>query len=116
MKKLLSIVLVITFILYLVGCSGKTYELPHDQFCYLVDKSQVIELNVSDKEHIVDILNNASWINDITNCGCDYVFYTQKQEVRYHSECGTFIDITNKKSTTVSDGERSVINTALGIG
>ncbi len=115
MKKCIVLVLTVIVVLGFAGCGGNTYELPHDQFCYSVDLSAVIELETEDKSYIVDLLNEASWVNDLSNCDSDFVFYTQNQEVSYHSECGTFNDITNKKSMTVSEEERVAINTALGV-
>ncbi len=119
MKKFVSFTLSMVFILGLVGCSSKSYELPHDQFCYAyespTDRTREVELRKADKNYIVDLLNEGSWIDDLSNCGSDFVFYTQKQEVRYHSECGTFNDVTNKKSMTVSKEQRTTINAFLGI-
>ena len=115
MKKSLALVLALIFILPFVGCASKAYELPHDQFCYSIDNSQAVELKTADKKYIVNLLNDASWTNDLSNCGSEFVFYTQKQEIRYHSECGTFNDITNKKSTTVTEEQRIAINTILEI-
>lgn len=113
MKKLALVSVFV--IVWLVGCTNKIHELPHDQFCYSADGSQTYELNSDDKQYVIDLLNNASWINDLSNCGSDFVFYTQAQEIRYHSECGTFNNYTKNISTTVSAEQRAVINTMLGI-
>lgn len=113
MKKIIVLVLALIYILGLTGCTRKTYKLPYDQFCYSIINSQAVELQIKDKEYIVDLLNEASWINDLSNCDNDFVLYLQTQEVRYHSECGTFYDITNKKSTTISEEQRIAINTIL---
>ena len=115
MKKLIALVFVFVIVLGMVGCANKTYELPHDQFCYSADGSQTYELNNDDKQYVIDLLNNTSWANDLSNCSSDFVFYTQKQEVRYHSECGTFNDYTNNKAATVSEEQRATINAMLGI-
>ncbi len=115
MKKLITLYLTLTILLMtLVSCSGKTYELPHDDFCFTVNPSTTVELNAEDRAYIIGILNEASWTNDLTDCGSDFVFYTQKQEVRYHSECGTFNDITNQRAMSVSDEQRVAINNILG--
>ena len=115
MKKLVAFVLMLVLLVTISGCTGKTYELPDDQFCYLADGSHAIELSEADKQYIIDTLNNATWDNDATNCGHDYMFYTQKQKIRYHSECGTFIDLTRKKWATLTDEQRTTINNILGI-
>ena len=115
MKKLIALALVFAFVLGMVGCTSKTYELPNDKFCYSAYGTQTYELSADDKQYIINLLNNASWVNDLSNCGSDFVFYTQRQEVRYHSVCGTFNDYTNKKFTTVSEEQRYTINAMLGI-
>jgi len=93
----------------------KNYKLPWDQFCYSETDSQAVEIPNDGKQYIINLLNNATWINDLGKCESDYVFYTQKQELRYHSECGTFNDVTNKKSTTLSEEQRVAVNAHLGL-
>ncbi len=115
MKKIFVLVSTVLLAFGMIGCARKTYELPWDQFCHDTNTSSTIELKIGDKKHIIDLLNKASWTNDVSNCGEDFIFYTQKQEVRYCSVCGIFTDITNKKSTTVLEEERILINTALGV-
>lgn len=116
MKKYPALCLILIFVLCLFGCNDKKiYQLPHDQFCYTTGESQVVEMNTQDRRYIVELLNDAEWVNDLSNCYGDFVFYTQNEEVRYHSECGTFNDYTNKKSTTVSEEERYTINQILGV-
>lgn len=115
MKRLTAVFLSIVFILSLVGCTKTTYKLPHDQFCYLLDGSQSVEIRTEDRQYIIDLLNDASWVDSLTNCACDFIFYTQAQEVRYHAECGTFNDCTNQRSTTVTEEQRAAINQILGI-
>lgn len=116
-KKMKIISILICLSLLLCGCSmpNKTNELQHEQFCSSADGAQNYDLNSNDRLYIIDILNNASWVNDLTNCDSDFVFCTQKQKVRYHSECGTFNDYSNQKSTTVSEEQRAIINSMLGI-
>lgn len=115
MKKLIALVLALVCVLGLVGCNQETYKLPHDQFCYSVTTSQDIELSADGRQHIIDLLNNATWVNDLAKCESDFIFYTQKQELHYHSDCGTFNDITNQKMTTLSEEQCAVINAMLGI-
>lgn len=115
MKKLITFVLLFVSILSLVGCTSKEYQLPHDQFCYSADGTITYELSDDDQQYIIDLLNDAVWINAGTNCVSDFVFYTQKQEIRYSSKSGTFNDYTNKRSTTLSEEQRIMVNTMLGI-
>ncbi len=52
---------------------------------------------------------------DLTECDIDFLFYTQKEKIRYHSECGAFYDITGKRSVAVSENEHALINSCSGI-
>ena len=115
MKRIITLILVCTFCLGLFGCAEKTYTLPYDEFCYSNDGQQTIDLELKDKEYIINLLNESEWIDDLSNCGYDFVFYTQKQEVRYHSECGTFNDITSGKGLQVTEELRLQINGFLEV-
>ncbi len=114
MKRIFASILAVITIFVLIGCA-KPYALPHDQFCYAVHAAQTVELSAEDKLYMIDVFNEASWTNDLSKCESDFIFYTQKQEIRYHAECGTFQDITNQKSMTVSEEQRAIIHTFLGI-
>ena len=118
MKRAIITVLALVILLLTVAGCGKTYEKPWDQFCFQLregelDVNKEIALSSEDTEYILSIMNSGKWINDLSNCGCDFVFYTSKQEVRYHSECGTFNDYTNKRSMTVTEEQRQKINSIL---
>ncbi|MBO4413787.1 MAG: hypothetical protein J5830_03690 [Clostridia bacterium] len=117
MKRVIITALLCVLMLFTAAGCGKTYERPWDQFCFELegelDVNKEVALSSEDIEYILGILNNGTWINDLSNCGCDYVFYTAKQEVRYHSECGTFNDYTNKKSMKVTEEQRQKINGIL---
>lgn len=118
MKKLIALILSLIFVFALSGCAdniNKTYKLPQDQFCYSIEDSQTVELKRKDKNYIVDLLNEATWINAVPNCGYNFFFYTQEQELTYQSTCGEFTDITNYKSTEVSEEQRIAINAILGL-
>ncbi len=112
MKKTIVVLVVITVCIGMLACTAPTYELPHDQFCFFgaTDQIQEVPLRAEDKAYIIELLNEAIWTNDLSNCEGDFVFYTQQQEVRYHSKCGTFTDMTNQKAMTVSDEARDRIN------
>ena len=115
-RALITVFAFILLLLTAAGC-GKTYERPWDQFCFELEGelnvNKEVALSSEDIDFILDILNSGTWINDLSNCACDYVFYTAKQEVRYHSECGTFNDYTNKRSMTVTEEQRQKINSIL---
>ena len=114
MKKFIIFLFVFLSLLPLSGCAEHTYELAWDGFCYTAEAyEQQVELDPKDKNYIVDILNNATWVNDLAKCPPDFVFVTQKQRVNYTCECGVFNDITSGRSTTVSEADRLKINAIL---
>ena len=114
MKKYLAFLFVFLSLLPLCGCAERTYELAWDGFCYTAETyEQPVELDPKDKKYIIDILNNATWVNDLAKCPADFVFVTQKQRVNYNCEGGVFNDITSGRSATVSEEERTTINSIL---
>lgn len=117
MKKLFSVtVCILMLFAALSGCAERTYELAWDGFCYTAEAyEQPVELDPKDKNYIIDILNDATWVNDLAKCEADFIFVTQKQRIHYNCESGVFDDITSGKSTTVSEEDRVAINTILKI-
>ena len=114
MKKFIIFLFVFLSLLPFSGCAERTYELAWDGFCYTAEiYEQPVELDPKDKNAILDILNNATWTNDLTKCDADFVFVTQKQRINYNCESGVFNDITSGRSTTVSDADRLKINAIL---
>ena len=114
MKKHFAFLLAFISLLSLSGCAERTYELAWDGFCYTAEEyEQPVKLDPKDKNYIIDILNNATWINDLAKCPADFVFVTQKQRINYNCESGVFNDITRGKSTSVSEAERIAINKIL---
>lgn len=114
MKKYLAFLLVLLTLIPLAGCAERTYELSWDGFCYTAGtQEQPVELEPKDKNCIIDILNSATWVNDLAKCPPDFVFVTQKQRINYNCECGVFNDITRGKSTTVSEEQRVTINNII---
>ena len=114
MKKILVLLLICLFSISVVGCSEKPYQAAWDGFCYTAEH-QTVEMKSEDKKYIIDLLNNAVWETNLEDCECDFYFSLQKQRVEYHSECGMFNDITNGKSTKVTEDQRLKIHTILNL-
>lgn len=114
MKKLIATVTLSVCLLGLTGCSRRPYRLPQDRFCYSADNAQVIALTAFEREYAIDLMNNATWKEDTGHCDSDYIFYTQRREVRYHALCGTFHDLKTKKSTALTLEQRDEMNKMLG--
>ncbi len=121
MKRIVMFVLTMGLMLGLVGCGEKRYEAAWDEpFCVGIAFSQEespkgVEIGAGDKRDILEIMNEADWIDEMTNCGCDFVFYTKYAEVRYHSACGTFVDYTGKRAAILSEEECDRLSAILGI-
>lgn len=114
MKKFIIFLFVFLSLLPFSGCAERTYELAWDGFCYTAEiYEQPVELAPKDKNYIIDILNNATWVNDLAKCDADFVFVTQKQRVNYNCEYGVFNDITGGRSATVTETQRTAINSIL---
>ena len=114
MKKIFALLLTCLLCLSVVGCSEKPYQAAWDGFCYTAE-NQPVDMESADKKYIINLLNKAVWETNTEDCECDFYFSLQRQRVEYHSECGTFNDITNGKSTKVAEEQRLKINTILNL-
>ena len=114
MKKIFALLLICLLCLSVVGCSENQYQAAWDGFCYTAEH-QPVEMKSEDKKYIINLLNKAVWETNLEDCECDFYFSLQKQRVEYHSECGMFNDITNGKSTKVTEDQRLKINTILNL-
>ena len=114
MKKIFALLLTCLLCLSVFGCSEKPYQAAWDGFCYTAEH-QPVDMESADKKYIINLLNKAVWETNIEDCECDFYFSLQRQRVEYHSECGTFNDITNGKSTKVAEDQRLKINTILNL-
>ena len=112
LRKLVALSLIFMLSLTLFGCSEKTYQLAWDGFCYTAEH-QPVDMEFEGKKYIINLLNKAVWEANAEDCECDFYFSLQRQRVEYHSECGMFNDITNGKSTKVTEDQRLKINTIL---
>ncbi len=117
MKRLLSIliVLLLCFSVF-TGCSNVKYKGPLTCVSHVrVDGvTALIDLTEDAQAEIISALNSGEWVDGVTNCGHDYEFTTKNETIRYHSECGTFIDVTNGQAMELSDEDRMSINSLLG--
>ena len=104
MKRAAVVLLLIVFLIA-TGCAS-TYQLPDDI-------AQTDAAYVEDLQQIVDLLNDGHWNYDLTDCAADFTFYTKEQKITYHSHCGTFNDVTRRRSFTVSEEQRIAINEIL---
>lgn len=72
-----------------------------------------IEVADYSSDLILDLLNNGEWIDDVTDCAHDYVLIFDDSSLRYHSSCGTFIDIENKRFLRVNESDKEAVNAIM---
>lgn len=113
-KTVLKVSVLCMLLLLLAGCSQKT-EYSQDISCVIPSLNKEVSLSESDKKYIASVLNGAAWTDGFTDCILDYIFKIQKEEIRYHSSCGTFNDYTNKRYLTVAEEQRQKINDILNV-
>ena len=119
MKRILLTVLAITLCLTIFsGCSSNQYKGPLSCISrFGNDGAEIALMDMTEDAHknILSILNKGKWQDGVTNCGYDFEFTTKNETIRYHSECGTFIDITNGRVMVLSNDDRVRINEVLGV-
>ena len=118
MKRILLTILAITLCLTIFsGCANNQYKGPLSCVSRIGADGVIALMDMTEDAHktIISALNKGKWQDDITNCGYDYEFTTKNETIRYHSECGTFIDITNGRVMVLSNDDRVRINEVLGV-
>lgn len=118
MKRIfLSILAIILCLAAFSGCANNQYKGPLSCITRIGADGVIALMDMTEDAHktIISELNKGKWQDDITNCGYDYEFTTKNETIRYHSECGTFIDITNGRVMVLSNDDRVRINEVLGV-
>lgn len=115
MKKILVLTLTALVILGLTGCVLKVYKLPQEGFCYTAYEREEIELSKEEQEYIINLLNDGKWYPNIAKCDSDVNFYPNGFKLGYCAESGVFNDFTLKRSLSISDDARDIINEYLGL-
>ena len=87
-KTVLKVSVLCVLLLLLAGCSQKT-EYSQDISCVIPSLNKELSLSESDKKYIASVSNGAAWTDGFTDCIFDYIFKTQKEEIRSPSYCGT---------------------------
>ena len=113
LKRILPLILVALMIISLSSCSNPKFEHPIS-VSKLTDGDLKSVMLDYENHLMLDLLNKGKWVDDIPNCGYDYEFeFGAHNVLRYHSECGTFIDAENSRSLTVSEQDKNTINESL---
>ena len=68
---------------------------------------------MTDSQLILDLLNNGEWIDSLCDCIHDYTLAVSGKTIHYHSECGTFNNITDGTSCGLSDEDKIAVNRYL---
>ena len=117
MKRiLLAILAIILCLAAFSGCANNKYKGPLSCISHIGADGVTALMDMTEDAHktILSVLNKGKWENDVTNCGYDYEFTTKNETIRYHSECGTFIDITNGQAMVLAEKDKDIINDLLG--
>ena len=113
MKRILALILVALMIISLSSCSNPKFEHPISVSKQTDGDLKSVMLDY-ENDLMLELLNKGKWVDDIPNCGYDYEFeFGAHNVLRYHSECGTFIDTENSRSLTVSEQDKNTINESL---
>ena len=115
MKRIFISILILLVILGLTGCALKIYKLPQEGFCYTTYEREEIELSQEEQEYIIDLLNDGKWYSGIAKCDSDVNFYPNGFKLGYCAESGVFNDFTLKRSLSIPDYARDIINEYLGL-
>lgn len=113
LKRILPLILVALMIISLSSCSNPKFEHPIS-ISKLTDGDLKAVMLDYENDLMLELLNKGKWVDDIPNCGYDYEFeFGAHNVLRYHSECGTFIDTENSRSLTVIEQDKNQINESL---
>lgn len=72
-------------------------------------------LTEDESEYIFNIYNTCNWEIDITKTAYDYVIVLPDRELRYVSDVGLINDPIGNRHLYLTDGERTYINSLIGI-
>ncbi len=70
-----------------------------------------LSLSTKDAQQLLELLENAQWLNDATKCEPDCLLEYEDQTIDYHSSCGTF-NVRNH-SLCLSDPQKAEVNALL---
>lgn len=122
MKKFLSLLLALLIALSATACtiSGSTYCPPASTDPEPVQISAFNEYGGStvlfgaeDSLRILELLEG-DWVDGTTDCAADIFIHLPDGHIRYHSDCGTFIEVENQRSLSLSEADREEVNAIMG--
>ena len=67
----------------------------------------------TESQLILNLLNNGKWVDGLCDCINDYTISLNGKVIRFSSYCGTFNNITDRTSLTLSDDEKASVNEYL---
>ncbi len=115
MRKYISVFMLAIAILGLTAC-GRNFETPVSCKVFSENILQgtrteiLIDLTEDAQNEVVRIMKRADWVNDVTDCAHDVEFAVPGRTVRYHSECGTLIDIEKQSSAQLSEEDKQMLD------
>ena len=113
MKRILTAVLALWMCLLAFGGCGKEFsDVTHIP---VEGKKTTVAMTDALENVLLSVLEEGQWINDVTLCAHDFEFTANGDEMRYHSECGALIDVTNRRSVVLSEEQKAIVNALLGV-
>ena len=115
MKKIILPILAVILLLSFSACTN-TYKGPFSGVTYNKAEGVVVFIDFREEVHkkILSQLNKGEWAEAVPECPQEYEFKVDDDAISYHSECGTFYNITKGLSMQLSETEKTAMNQLLG--
>ena len=115
MKKIILLILAVILLLSFSACT-KTYKGPFSGVTYNKAEDVVVFIDFREEVHkeILSQLNKGEWAEVVPECPQEYEFKVDDVAFSYHSECGTFHNITKGLSMQLSEADKTAMNQLLG--
>ena len=119
MKRILVCTLLLSlFLSVLTGCNNKRLRGPVSEISYIdifSGDTATYSLTKEEANQLLKILNRCKWSDGLCDCFHEYRFTLDSTELQYSPDDGHIRDVTNTRTTTLSEEDRIWFNNAMGI-
>ena len=77
------------------------------------DREGAVKLSAEDAAVVADLVGSGSWMEGTGDCSNDCIIFMDGEEIKYHSDCGTFNDTVNEKSLHLTEEQQAEVNAIL---
>ena len=77
------------------------------------DRERVVKLSAEDAALFAELMESGSWMEGTGECLDDCIIFMDREEIHYHSDCGTFNDTVNEKRLHLTEEQQAEVNAAL---